>query len=860
VLARHLKELIMVPYRFLRGLRLALAFVLLTATARVAGASPLSVYYDQLYSGFADWSWADHSLAQDRVVHSGKAAISFEPDAWKALFLHRNGVLRTADYTAIEIWIHGGPNGGQKLRVRGALGGDPIGVGAPLSDFLPGGVLPGNQWVKVQVPLVSLGLLSGNFDGIWLQDDTGGDQETVFVDDIELLTPLPDNIYDDQLRNGFENWSWAPVSFTESSVVFTGPYSISFEPTAWSALFFHKEGGINRQDFVGVSFCVNGGEASYQKLRLALLDVGTQIASLPIDGFIPGGAIRAHTWLCVSIPFSALPSSAPFDGIWLQSDVGWDQPTVYVDQVRLLPNANPGPVQVTISPEAARRPISPLIYGVNFNSFDPAPKLPWPVRRWGGNATSRYSWQDDVSNRAFDWYFANIPETNAHPENLPDGSLADRFIDETRAQGGEVLMTMPTIGWTPIDRQVRVGFAVDKYGAQADQNCTILPGGKCAGNGVYPNGAPVTGNDPHDTSREVGPTFDMDWMAHIASRTGSAGQGGVRFFALDNEPILWNSSHRDVHPNPVTFDELWQNTYNYASAIKAMDRNAEIFGPVTWGWCDLFGSAADSCANGPDRDAHGGTPLLQWYLQKVGQTERETGVRLVDWVDIHYYPQAPAVTLSDNELPTVAARRLRSLQGLYDPSYVDESWIEQPVDLIPRVKGWIADSLPGARLAITEYNWGNDDGLTSALAQAEALAIFGREGVDLATRWLEPKSGSLVEKAFRFYLDYDGHGSRLYGDSVQTVSSRPGTVGAYTIWASGTLIKKIYVLLFNKDESTRHVDVGLTSQTLRGSQPALYRLDAAGLNPVSQSVTLGTTGFGIDLPGRSATLAVVTLR
>lgn len=851
--------------RFFQGLRHALLFSVLTFAAvfapGAAGAAPLSIYYDQLHSGFIDWSWAEHKLDQKDIKRTGTAAISFEPDAWKAVFLHRTSPLRTADYTALEFWIHGGTSGGQSLRVRGALGGDPIGVGAPLSDFLPGGV-PAGQWVRVQVPLGDIGLTSGNFDGIWIQDDTGGDQATVYIDDVELLTPFPNSVYDDQLRNRYSDWSWADVSYTHSTWVHTGRTAISFEPDNWKALFFHNDAGlIDRSKFVGVSFCINGGLNSGQKIRFALLNVGTQVASAPLQWFIPGGEIVAHQWICFSIPFQFLlgSSNQPFDGFWLQGDTEGNQGAVYIDDIQLLPYV-PSSIEVTVSPEAPRRPISPLIYGVNFNSFDPAPKLPWPVRRWGGNATTRYSWEDDVSNRAHDWYFLNIPEANPTPELLPHGSLADRFIDETRAAGGEALMTLPTIGWTPIDRERRAGFEVATYGPQQDENCSELPGGRCAGNGIRPDGSRITCNDPHDTSREVGPNFATGWMGHIASRVGSAGQGGVRFFALDNEPILWNSSHRDVHPDPVTYDELWQRTVEYASAIKAQDPNAEIFGPVTWGWCDLFGSAADNCTDGPDRQSHGGMPILEWYLKQVRDYELAHGVRLVDWVDIHYYPQAPAVTLSDNELPTVAARRLRSLKNLYDPTYVDESWIEQPVNLIPRVKQWINDRLPGAKLAITEYNWGNDDGVTSALAQAEALAIFGREGVDLATRWLEPRQDSLVEKAFRLYLNYDGQGSRIEGDSVRTVSSNVDAVGAYTIWAQPSATKKMHVLLFNKSTGSTRVDVRLTSQALSGAPPAIYRLDANGLGPVGDSVNLGSQGFGIDLPARSATLVVVDLQ
>src|SRR6476660_9370697 len=89
------------------------------------------------------------------------------------------------------------------------------------------------------------------------------------------------------------------------------------------------------------------------------------------------------------------------------------------------------PVTVNVDPSADRHPISQQIYGVNFGSTAQANRLHWPVRRWGGNATTRYSWQDDVSNRASDYLFYNIPESNPHPENLPNGSAADVFVDQT---------------------------------------------------------------------------------------------------------------------------------------------------------------------------------------------------------------------------------------------------------------------------------------------------------------------------------------------------------------------------------------------------------------------------------------------
>src|SRR5436305_10066542 len=165
-----------------------------------------------------------------------------------------------------------------------------------------------------------------------------------------------------------------------------------------------------------------------------------------------------------------------------------------------------GAVTVNVDPNADRHPVSPLIYGVDFGSTAQANRLYWPVRRWGGNATTRYSWQDDTANRAADYLFYNIPENNPNPQNLPNGSAADVFIDDTRTAGGEALMTVPLIGWTPVDRNYRWGFSVAKYGPQQQTECTINPFQGCnadAGNGLHPDGSPVTGNDPLDTSRAI---------------------------------------------------------------------------------------------------------------------------------------------------------------------------------------------------------------------------------------------------------------------------------------------------------------------------------------------------------------------
>ncbi len=518
-------------------------------------------------------------------------------------------------------------------------------------------------------------------------------------------------------------------------------------------------------------------------------------------------------------------------------------------------------VSVAVDPSANRHAISPLIYGVSFGDDAQAAALHWPSRRWGGNSTTRYSWQDDIANHASDWFFYNI-ESQPDPGTLPDGSTADLFVDATKAAGGETVLTVPIIGWTPTDRVRRWGFSVAKYGAQQQTECTVTGYPSwCqpdAGNGLHTDGSPITGNDPHDTSREIGPDFVTGWMQHLEGRVGAAGSGGVRFFALDNEPDLWNSTHRDVHPAPLSYDEIWQRTVDYASAIKTQDPNALVLGPVPWGWCAYFWSALDGCGDGgPDLAAHGGVHYLEWYLQQAHDHETANGVRLVDYLDIHYYPQANGVALTDDE--SVAALRLRTLKSLYDPDYIDESWIgtccgPTAVNLIPRMKGWIAARYPGTKLAISEYNWGGDTGISSALAQAEVLAIFGREGVDLATRWVAPDPGSRVEDAFRLYLDYDGAGAAVSGDSVEAVSDNVDDVGAYAVAGAGT---RLFLLLFNKATGDRDAAVALPAPLHWRAR--LWRFDGANSLGGAGAVEPAAGALTLPLPARSATLAATLL-
>jgi hypothetical protein len=525
-------------------------------------------------------------------------------------------------------------------------------------------------------------------------------------------------------------------------------------------------------------------------------------------------------------------------------------------------HAADGPA-LTVDPAAGRHPISRYIYGMNFADASLAKELKLPVDRWGGNATTRYNYRNDTSNRASDWYFENIPNDVSDPSALPDGSSADQFVEKDRAAGTKTIMTVPLIGWVPKAREKACGFGVAKYGPQQSTD----PWAADCGNGVRPDGSVITGNDPADTSTPAGAGFVAGWVRYLDGRYGNAAHGGVRFYDLDNEPDIWHATHRDVHPTGAGYDEMRDRTYAIAGAIKSVDPAAQTLGPVGWGWNSVFLSGSDqktcneqggSCwSNPPDRAAHGGVDFGAWYLQQLAAYEKTHGRRILDYYDNHWYPQASGVSSGADDA-TTQALRLRSTRGLWDPSYFDESWINQPVMAIPRMRSLVAANYPGTKTAITEYDWGALDKIDGGLAQADVLGIFGREGLDLATLWNPPANTAPGAYAFRMYLNYDGAGAGFGDVSLRATSADQDRLAVYA--AQRTRDGALTVMVINKTTDDLTAPLSLT---IRGQvRAAVYRYGQADPTAIVHLPDQPVSGGGVTMtyPAYSMTQLVIPAR
>jgi len=471
-----------------------------------------------------------------------------------------------------------------------------------------------------------------------------------------------------------------------------------------------------------------------------------------------------------------------------------------------------------ISLPASPHHISPEIYGMGNALYCVLTNSCVPLNRWGGNPTSCYNWKlGNAWNTGRDWFFENVTiENHAWQE----------FLRRAEASGGEALVSLPLLGFVAKDNQ-SYSFSVRKYGPQQQS----APSWPDAGNGVGLNGAPITGNDPHDAFVEAGPDFVAEWVRQMQHDFPQLFAEHRVLFAFDNEPMLWNVMHRDIHPNPVSYDEYLSRFIAMAHAVRQVATNAVITGPESWGWPAYFQSALDrETKSSRDRKQHGDEDFLPWFLKQMQAHEKATGERLLDMLTVHFYPQANGVYSKSASMET-ASLRLETVRSLYDPAYRDPSWIDSRVQLIPRLRLWVDQCYPGLKIGITEYAWGGEEDISGALALADVLGIFGRERLDLACYWTYPPMGSFAAQAYKMYRNVDGCGAS-FGDTLLDVT-----------WITDADVRGKVSVYAARDESRHIVTVIIVNKSDHSKTLNLTFKDIAVSTGKGYSVSDHTTGI-----------------
>lgn len=496
-------------------------------------------------------------------------------------------------------------------------------------------------------------------------------------------------------------------------------------------------------------------------------------------------------------------------------------------------------VDIRINPNI-RQPISPYIYGTN-QQFGASH---YTFGRLGGNRWTAYNWENNASNAGADWFNQNddflpwILGVPADQYDVPGNAilygLNQIFAPDARAAGA--LITVPVLGHVAADR---------------------APGGDVADSGPdylqtrfkelsLAKGAPFSLH-PSTTDAKVYTDEYVHWVKKVAQ---PAHPGKRIFYSLDNEPDLWRFTHPRIQPEQVSYDGLCDKNEAAALAVKRVDAKATVFGFVSYGWYGYTYLQGAPDGSGSDHAALG--DFTEYYLDRMQAAETKAGKRLVDVLDLHYYTSAETADgspvgyfwdgskMASLTTPEAIAERVQSARSLWDPAYVENSWItrdglepgDQAIRLIPRMQAKIDAHYPGTKLAITEYNFGGGADISGAIAEADALGIFGQMGIFAANRWQMGDNGQdheeFIEAAFRMYRGFDGKSANFGNLALATTSSDTAKVAVYASLDSKAAQPRSVLVAINRSQEFQ--DVALNGLPVQGTAQ-VYRLTAASTLP-----------------------------
>jgi hypothetical protein len=670
-------------------------------------------------------------------------------------------------------------------------------------------------------------------------------------------------IYSNTLQNGWADWSWSSTNnFTCTSPVRPGdPDSISVSSGAYGALYLNVSAvtELDSSMFTNLTFWLNGGPSGGQVLTVdSTLDSSGQADTVAV------GPLAANTWqqYTVSLASLGVADDPDLDGFWFQNNTANTIPTYYVADMVLIvapppPPAGPNPTNfIGVDAGYNRHPISPLIYGTAFAASNQLADLGFTMNRSGGNEETTYNWEINAHGKGADYYFESIADSSSTP-----GESADSVVANAKMGGAQPLITIPMIGWGPIlgaNRGTLASFSIAKYGPQTGSDGN-------AGNGVsITNDTLITWNDKTDANMQVDTNYQKGYVQHLTNTWGMSINGGVGYYIMDNEQSLWQSTHQDIHPVGATMQEILGKIVAYASMVKSLDPNALVAGPEEWGWSGYFYSGYDQQWSGqhnnfnpadyPDRETNGGWDYMPWLLNQLHQYNTTNGQRLLDYFTLHCYPQEGSVSGDAVDTATELLRN-QSTRQFWDSNYVDPSWINSVIMLIPRMSNWVTTYYPGTKIGITEYNWGAEPYMNGATAQADIQGIFGRQGLDLATRWTIPASTTPTYLAMKIYRNYDSQGHTFGDTSVLAGGPDPDNVSVFAAQRSSD--EALTIMVVNKFlTGATPLVINVTNFIGAGAAQA-WQLNAS--NVIAQLPDLNYTGGALQttVPAQSVTLLVL---
>ena len=394
-----------------------------------------------------------------------------------------------------------------------------------------------------------------------------------------------------------------------------------------------------------------------------------------------------------------------------------------------------GQVTIKIDAKSELKPISPYIYGRNNSISSTNPNFTIAekdliqirdagvtfFRESGGNNCTKYNWRKKLSSHP-DWY------NNVYAN---DWGSAAKTIQKNfpNAQGMWAFQLIGHAAKTNSFNFNDYGFNKSQYWEGVHQNL--------AGNGVA-NSTGTKAKTEGDTN-----LYLQSWTADSTTAImdywfGKNGLGldkeKIKYWNMDNEPEIWNGTHDDIMPKQLTAPQFVTKYIEVAKAARSKNPTIKLVGPVTaneWQWYNWDNNAIT--VDGKNYC------WMEYFIKSISDEQKKSGIKLLDVLDIHYYPGTKKVDeivqlhriFFDRNFVNPEANGVKKVNGTWDNNQNKEY-------IFGRINDWLNQYFGtnhGITLGLTETGIADVDANVTAVWYASTMGEFMKNNVEIFTPW-----------------------------------------------------------------------------------------------------------------------------
>ena len=522
--------------------------------------------------------------------------------------------------------------------------------------------------------------------------------------------------------------------------------------------------------------------------------------------------------------------------------------------VMSLPVISLAAIEVRVDSKAGIQKISPYIFGKNISGLNDAETSdPAKIaaedstikrmneigfrffRANNGNNATRYNWRKKLTVHP-DWY----NNVYAHDWDITAKTIQDKL------PGANAMYAFQLSGYaaSSADYNFNDWDFFQTNGSWAKSTLDLAGGGVASADG--------------QTALKTGDysLYNEEWPADSTVAILNHWKDDVKldmkrfeYWSMDNEMEIWSGTHSDL-PLTVTQQFLVERYLDVAKKAKKAWKDIKLTGPVAaneWQWCGV-----DSDPNAAEERNY---CWLEYFIKKVAEAQKASGVKLLDVLDIHWYPTEKTYedrinwhrVFFDTTYVYPGANGIKKVNGGWDNSIVKEF-------IFKRLNDWMNAYFGknhGIGLGLTETDLTTDDAMLTALIYASFLGTFMDNGVELFTPW---SWGDGMDEVAHLFIRY-GHEFR-----VASTSSNDSLVSAYSSVTESQ--DSMTIILVNRSEKmSQTVNLYVENFEALPQVQTLTLSDLSGETFVSHTENALRHGtavasdakFSLELPAKSIT-------